>query len=115
MPRAVGQGAERSAQSLVAARRPRPRPLAPRTLRTLGRAWCRVVWRCWQDGVAYDPARHRGLQQHITVTIPGSSSPRLDLTATKRMADAAVTDTAAQRDEREALDGKPPTATTPQG
>ena len=21
----------------------------PRALRTLGRAWCRVVWRCWQD------------------------------------------------------------------
>jgi len=21
-----------------------------------------VIWRCWQDGVAYDPARHRALQ-----------------------------------------------------
>ncbi len=21
----------------------------PRALRTLGRAWCRIVWRCWQD------------------------------------------------------------------
>jgi hypothetical protein len=23
------------------------------------RAWSRVIWRCWQDGVAYDPSRHR--------------------------------------------------------
>ena len=22
----------------------------PRALRTVGRAWCRIVWRCWQDG-----------------------------------------------------------------
>lgn len=35
----------------------------PRAIRTLGRAWCRVLWRCWQDGVPYDPARHRGLQR----------------------------------------------------
>jgi Transposase IS116/IS110/IS902 family len=38
----------------------------PRALRTVGRAWCRIVWRCWQDRVPYDPAKHRGLQQHIT-------------------------------------------------
>jgi transposase len=62
----------------------------PRAIRTLGRAWCRVIWRCWQDGVPYDPALHRGLQQHIAVTIPGSR-PRLDLPATQRMAGAAVT------------------------
>ena len=35
-----------------------------RAIRTLGRAWCRILWRCWQDGTPYDPARHRGLQQH---------------------------------------------------
>ena len=62
-----------------------------RAIRTLGRAWCRVVWRCWQDRVPYDPARHRGLQQHITVTIPTASphtaSARvIDHAATKRMA-----------------------------
>jgi transposase len=39
----------------------------PRAIRTLGRAWTRVIWRCWQDGVPYDPARHRGLQQHLEV------------------------------------------------
>ena len=58
----------------------------PRALRTLGRAWCRIVWRCWQDGVPYDPARHRALQQHITVTIPTLSGPVVDHAATQRMA-----------------------------
>jgi len=82
-----------------------------RAIRTLGRAWCRVLWRCWQDNVAYDPARHRGLQQHIAVTIPDGSRPRLDLTATQRMAGAAVTRRAARSAEREALDGKPTSAT----
>jgi transposase len=82
----------------------------PRAMRTLGRAWCRIVWRCWQDRVPYDPARHRGLQQHVTVTIPTPSGPRPDLAATQRMAGAAVTHKAAQRAEREALDGKPPSA-----
>jgi transposase len=42
----------------------------PRAIRTLGRAWCRVLWRCWQDGIPYNPARHHGLQQHITITTP---------------------------------------------
>ena len=41
-----------------------------RALRTLGRAWSRIIWRCWQTHTPYDPARHTGLQQHITVTIP---------------------------------------------
>jgi Transposase IS116/IS110/IS902 family len=40
-----------------------------RAIRTLGRAWCRIVWRCWQDRAPYDPERHRGLQQHIAVII----------------------------------------------
>jgi transposase len=83
----------------------------PRATRTLGRAWCRVVWRCWQDGVPYDPARHRPLQQHVTVTIPTPSGPRPDLAATQRMAGAAVTEKAAGTAERKALDGKPTSAT----
>ena len=82
----------------------------PRSIRTVGRAWCRVMWRCWQDRVPYDPARHHGLQQHITVTINSSSEPRPDIAATHQMAGAAVTETAAQRAEREALDGKPTSA-----
>lgn len=30
----------------------------PHAIRILGRAWARVIWRCWRDGVTYDPARH---------------------------------------------------------
>jgi transposase len=41
-----------------------------RAIRTVGRAWTRVLWRCWQDGVPYDPALHRGHQNHLKVTIP---------------------------------------------
>jgi transposase len=84
----------------------------PRALRTLGRAWCRIVWRCWQDRVPYDPARHRRLQEHVLVTIPGTSGPRPDLTATQGMLGEAVTNTAARRAEREALDGKPTSTIT---
>jgi transposase len=97
------------AQDLYAAARARGHD-HPRALRTLGRAWCRIVWRCWQDGVPYNPARHHALQQHITVTIPTPSSPLPDLAATQRIAGAAVTQRAARRAEPEALDGKPPTA-----
>jgi transposase len=58
----------------------------PRAIRTLGRAWCRILWRLWQDRTPYDPARHRALQQHITVTIPTASGPVIDEVATLRMA-----------------------------
>jgi transposase len=34
-----------------------------RALRTLGRAWSRIIWRCWQTRTTYDPQRHTGLQQ----------------------------------------------------
>lgn len=32
-------------------------------LRILARAWCRVIWHCWQNRVAYDPAKHRAAHQ----------------------------------------------------
>jgi transposase len=35
----------------------------PHALRTLGRAWARVLWRCWQDGVPYDAALHGNLRR----------------------------------------------------
>ena len=82
----------------------------PRALRTLGRAWCRIVWQCWQDRTPYDPARHRALQQHVTVTVPTPSGPAPDLAATQRMTGDAVTQRAARRAERDALDGKPTSA-----
>jgi len=33
--------------------------------RILARAWLHVIWRCWQDGVAYDPTRHNAAQAAI--------------------------------------------------
>lgn len=34
----------------------------PHAIRVLGRAWVRVIWRMWQDGTPYDPAKHGGLR-----------------------------------------------------
>jgi transposase len=34
----------------------------PHAVRILARAWLFVIWHCWQDHTAYDPARHRALQ-----------------------------------------------------
>ena len=31
----------------------------PHAIRILARAWCRVIWTCWQQRVAYDPRKHR--------------------------------------------------------
>ena len=30
----------------------------PHAIRILARAWIRVIWRCWIDGVPYAPAQH---------------------------------------------------------
>jgi transposase len=35
----------------------------PHAIRTLGRAWLRVLWRCWRDRVPYDSARHGNLNR----------------------------------------------------
>jgi transposase len=78
-----------------------------RALRTLGRAWSRIIWRCWQNHTPYDPARHTGLQQHITVTIPTPSGPRPDVLAPQRIAASAVTQTP--------LDSKRPVASHARG
>jgi transposase len=34
----------------------------PHAVRILARAWAHVIWRCWQDSVAYNPAAHGALQ-----------------------------------------------------
>ena len=34
-------------------------------VRILARAWLHIIWHCWQDGVAYDPAQHRALQRFL--------------------------------------------------
>ena len=38
----------------------------PHALRILGRAWTRILWRCWQDHVPYHPTQHRALTRHLT-------------------------------------------------
>lgn len=38
----------------------------PHAIRVLGRAWLRVIWRMWQDGLPYDPARHGNLRRFTT-------------------------------------------------
>jgi len=35
----------------------------PHAVRILARAWTYVIWRCWHDGTAYDPAKHNALQR----------------------------------------------------
>lgn len=35
----------------------------PHAVRILARAWIRVIYRCWLDGIAYDPARHGGARR----------------------------------------------------
>jgi transposase len=35
----------------------------PHAVRILARAWIRVIWRCWQDGTAYNPDLHGGHQK----------------------------------------------------
>ena len=62
-----------------------------RALRTVGRTWSRILWRCWQTRTPNDPQRHAGLQQHITITIPSPGRPVTDVAATQRMAGAAIT------------------------
>jgi transposase len=35
----------------------------PHAVRVLARAWIRVIWRCWTDGVPYDPANHGAVRK----------------------------------------------------
>ena len=37
----------------------------PHAARILGRAWCQVIWRLWQDHDTYDPQQHTALQRVI--------------------------------------------------
>ena len=40
----------------------------PHAIRILGRAWCGVIWRLWQDHDVYDPNRHTALQHLLATT-----------------------------------------------
>ena len=37
----------------------------PHAIRILGRAWTRILWRCWQDHTPYNPTQHRALTRHL--------------------------------------------------
>ena len=37
----------------------------PHAIRILGRAWTRVLWRCWLDHTTYDPTKHRAATRHL--------------------------------------------------
>lgn len=38
----------------------------PHACRILGRAWSRILWRCWQDHTPYNPTQHRAATRHLT-------------------------------------------------
>lgn len=42
----------------------------PHAIRILARAWIRVIWRCWNDRVPYDPAHHGNA---VRLTQPGQN------------------------------------------
>ncbi len=37
----------------------------PHACRILGRAWTRILWRCWQDRAPYDINQHRAATRHL--------------------------------------------------
>ena len=45
----------------------------PHAIRITARAWIYIIWRCWQDSTAYDPAKHRTAQ---AATSSNSPPPR---------------------------------------
>jgi transposase len=45
----------------------------PHAVRILARAWLYVIWHCWQDGTAYDPARHKALQRILAKEKPAAA------------------------------------------
>jgi transposase len=58
--RADPWAAERYAQARARGQR------HPHALRTLGRAWLRIIWACWRTTTPYDPNRHTPEKQSIT-------------------------------------------------
>ncbi|MCA1693806.1 MAG: transposase [Actinobacteria bacterium] len=40
----------------------------PHAIRILGRAWCDVIWRIWQDHTTYQPERNTALQRLLATT-----------------------------------------------
>jgi transposase len=42
----------------------------PHAVRILARAWLYIIWHCWQNGTAYDPAQHGALQRLLNQEQP---------------------------------------------
>lgn len=40
----------------------------PRAIRTLGCAWTRILWACWQHNTPYNPTQHRAATRHTQTT-----------------------------------------------
>jgi transposase len=40
----------------------------PHAIRILGRAWARILWRCWQNHTPYNPTQHGNLNHLQTIT-----------------------------------------------
>jgi transposase len=45
----------------------------PHATRILARAWLYVIWHCWQNHTAYDPARHKALQRILAQEKPAAA------------------------------------------
>jgi hypothetical protein len=46
----------------------------PHATRILARAWIRVIYRCWLDGIPYDPASH-GAAAALAKQTTGQTAP----------------------------------------
>jgi transposase len=46
----------------------------PHAIRILARAWLRVLWRCWQNEIVYDPAKHRRAIPFLRTPQPASAA-----------------------------------------
>ena len=44
----------------------------PHAVRILARAWLHIIWHCRQNGVTYDPAKHRALQRVLATQTEGA-------------------------------------------
>jgi transposase len=51
----------------------------PHAIRILARAWTRVIYRCWLDGVPYDPEQHGNAIKAAPLCGAGSGAPRAGL------------------------------------
>jgi transposase len=45
----------------------------PHATRILARAWLYVIWHCWHDGIAYNPAQHKALQRLLSQDQPAAA------------------------------------------